>query len=95
MRQKIHPNRDSMGGIDSLSYQTLPQGYLGDSQKGEGVIQFEAPRLLTTFIPIKLNVARTNTLIDKTVYQRCGLTDEELEFIECWQYEQALTNVKA
>jgi len=61
----------------------------------EGEIEREYEHSLTTLLPIKRELARTDTLIDKIVYGLYGLTDAEIELIERPQYEQALTDAKA
>ena len=61
----------------------------------DGEIQREYEQSLETLIPIKRDLARTDALIDKIVYQLYGLTDAEIELIERPQYEQALTDAKA
>ncbi len=61
----------------------------------EGEIEREYERSLATLLPIKRELARTDTLIDKIVYKLYGLTDAEIELIERPQYEQALTDAKA
>ena len=60
--------------------------------KGEIEREYEAS--LAVLLPIKLQLASTDTLIDKIVYQLYGLTDAEIEIIECPQYEQALADAK-
>ncbi len=61
----------------------------------EGTIQTEYEQSLSTLLPIKRDLARTDTLIDKIVYHLYGLTDAEVEIIERPQYEQALADAKA
>ncbi|MBK9713561.1 MAG: hypothetical protein IPO81_20015 [Kouleothrix sp.] len=61
----------------------------------EGEIEREYERSLAALLPIKRELARTDTLIDKIVYRLYGLTDAEIELIERPQYEQALTDAKA
>jgi hypothetical protein len=61
----------------------------------EGEIQIAYEQSLTTLLPIKQDLARTDTLIDKIVYRLYGLTDAEIELIERPQYEQALNEAKA
>lgn len=61
----------------------------------EGEIEREYENSLATLIPIKRDLARTDTLIDKIVYRLYGLTDAEIELIERPQYEQALADAKA
>jgi len=46
-------------------------------------------------VPIKRQLARTDALIDKIVYQLYGLTDAEIELIERPQFEQGLADAKA
>ncbi len=53
-------------------------------------IQAEYEKSLDTLRPIKQDLARTDALIDRIVYQLYGLTAEEIELIERPQYEQAL-----
>ena len=60
----------------------------------EGEIQREYEKSLETLIPIKRDLARTDSLIDKIVYRLYRLTDEEIELIERPQYEQALADAK-
>jgi Eco57I restriction-modification methylase/TaqI-like C-terminal specificity domain len=61
----------------------------------EGEIQREYEKSLAALIPIKLDLARCDALLDKIVYRLYGLTDEEIELIERPQYEQALADAKA
>jgi hypothetical protein len=61
----------------------------------DGEIEREYERSLAALLPIKRELARTDTLIDKIVYRLYGLTDAEIELIERPQYEQALTDAKA
>lgn len=59
-----------------------------------GVIQTEYEASLARLRPLKQQLAYTDTLIDKIVYQLYGLTAEEIELIERPQYEQALVEAK-
>jgi hypothetical protein len=77
---RLHPNRNRL----AVSLADV------DSE-----IQREYEKSLVTLRPIKRNLARTDTLIDKIVYQLYGLTDAEIELIERPQYEQALADAKA
>lgn len=61
----------------------------------EGEIEREYERSLATLLPIKRELARTDTLIDKIVYRLYGLTDAEIELIERPRYEQELADAKA
>lgn len=63
-----------------------------DDVKGE--IEREFERSLAVLLPIKAQLATTDTLIDQVVYQLYGLTDAEIEIIERPQYEQALADAK-
>lgn len=60
----------------------------------QGEIEREFERSLAVLLPIKAQLATTDTLIDKIVYQLYGLTDAEIEIIERPQYEQALADAK-
>jgi hypothetical protein len=63
-----------------------------DEVKGE--IEREFEQSLALLLPIKQQLASTDTLIDKIVYQLYGLSDAEIEIIERPQYEQALADAK-
>lgn len=63
-----------------------------DEVKGE--IEREYGASLAVLRPIKRQLARTDTLIDKIVYRLYGLSDAEIEIIERPQYEQALANAR-
>jgi hypothetical protein len=58
-------------------------------------IEREYAASLAVLLPIKDQLAKTDALIDKIVYQLYGLTAAEIELIERPQYEQALTEAKA
>jgi type I restriction-modification system DNA methylase subunit len=60
----------------------------------KGEIEREFARSLAVLLPIKAQLATTDTLIDKIVYQLYGLTDAEIEIIERPHYEQALADAK-
>ncbi len=66
----------------------------------EGEIEREYAASLAALLPIKHQLARTDALIDKIVYDKIvyrlyGLTDEEIELIERPQFEQGLADAKA
>jgi Eco57I restriction-modification methylase len=61
----------------------------------EGAIEQEYERSLAVLLPIKRDLARTDTLIDKIAYRLYGLTDAEIELIERPHYQRALTEAKA
>lgn len=60
----------------------------------KGQIQAEYEQSLAILLPIKQQLAATDTLIDQIVYKLYGLTDEEIELIERPAYEQALSSAK-
>ena len=47
-----------------------------------GRIEEEYGRSLRTLLPIKDKLARTDGLIDRVVYRRYGLTEEEIAVVE-------------
>ena len=59
-----------------------------------GEIQAEYEKSLAVLLPIKEQLAATDALMDKIVYQLYGLTDEEIALIEQPAYEQALAEAK-
>lgn len=61
----------------------------------EGRIEAEYEKSLAALLPIKAELERTDTLIDRIVYRLYGLTDAEIELIERPQYEQALADARA
>jgi Alw26I/Eco31I/Esp3I family type II restriction m6 adenine DNA methyltransferase len=61
----------------------------------EAEIEREYAASLKVLLPIKEQLAKTDALIDKIVYQLYGLTAAEIELIERPQYEQALADAKA
>jgi hypothetical protein len=61
----------------------------------EAAIKREYEASLNTLLPLKQQLARTDALIDKIVYQLYGLTDAEIELIERPAYEQALAEAKS
>src|SRR5690606_5393224 len=61
----------------------------------EAEIEREYAASLKVLLPLKDQLAKTDALIDKIVYQLYGLTAAEIELIERPQYEQALTEAKA
>ncbi|MCC6615298.1 MAG: Eco57I restriction-modification methylase domain-containing protein [Anaerolineae bacterium] len=60
----------------------------------EAEIEREYAASLKTLLPIKDQLAKTDALIDKIVYQLYGLTAAEIELIERPGYEQALADAK-
>lgn len=56
-----------------------------------GAIEDEYHKSLDALLPIKRQLATTDALIDRVVYQLYGLTDEEIKLIEYPQFEQAVT----
>ncbi|MEZ4556562.1 MAG: hypothetical protein R2854_08965 [Caldilineaceae bacterium] len=60
----------------------------------QGEIQREYEASLAVLLPIKEQLAATDTLIDQIVYKLYGLTDAEIELIERPAYEQALADAK-
>ncbi len=56
-----------------------------------GAIEDEYRKSLAVLLPIKRQLATTDALIDRVVYQLYGLTDEEIKLIEYPQFEQAVT----
>ncbi len=61
----------------------------------ETEIEREYGKSLAALLPVKAQLARTDALIDKIVYQLYGLTDAEIELIERPQFEQGLADAKA
>lgn len=61
----------------------------------ENAILIQYTESLDVLLPIKDQLAKTDALIDKIVYQLYGLTAAEIELIERPQYEQALADAKA
>jgi hypothetical protein len=72
----LHDNRTRFG----VSLQAL-----------SGAIEDEYRKSLAVLLPIKRQLATTDALIDRVVYQLYGLTDEEIKLIEYPQFEQAVT----
>jgi len=64
---RLHQNRNRFGVVLSSV---------------EAEIEREYAASLAVLLPIKMQLARTDTLIDKIVYQLYGLTDAEIELIE-------------
>jgi hypothetical protein len=54
-------------------------------------LETEYLKSLETLLPLKGQLASTDALIDKVVYQLYGLTDDEIRLIEYPQFEQAVT----
>jgi len=77
---RLHQNRNRFGAALSNIEAEIEREYLAS---------------LKTLLPIKDQLAKTDALIDKIVYQLYGLTDAEIELIERPQYEQALADAKA
>jgi hypothetical protein len=107
----VRPDKDGNTGIDALTGKTTLRGYLGDYQKGEDAVPFDAivdvlhknrtrigvstddarfiaklkaeyGKSLGILLPIKAQLARTDTLIDQVVYRLYGLTEEEVKVAE-------------
>ncbi|MBS1964905.1 MAG: hypothetical protein JST60_03665 [Chloroflexi bacterium SZAS-1] len=77
---RLHQNRNRFGVALSAA---------------EGDIAQEYERSLAALLPLKRELARTDMLIDKIVYQLYGLTAAEIELIERPRYEQELADAKA
>ncbi|MHB8749369.1 MAG: Eco57I restriction-modification methylase domain-containing protein [Aggregatilineales bacterium] len=54
-------------------------------------LEDEYHKSLDVLLPIKRQLATTDALIDKVVYQLYGLTEDEIKLIEYPQFEQAVT----
>lgn len=68
--------------------------YAANLAEVKGQIQAEFEQSLAVLLPIKAQLAATDALIDKIVYQLYGLSDEEIALIEQPAYEQAFSEAK-